>query len=148
MNNFMNHKIIPEKKLILEYYSGNISVQDLISNKIIISKEKEYSPNYNVIHDFRDAKLLIAEKEGKHFYDFLKNEKNFYKKRRVAHLTQTPDQVATTTQFTLMVGETSVEINTFSTLKAALTWVRLSTEDYDLIGTYLNEIKINKGGKL
>jgi hypothetical protein len=90
---------------------------------------------------------LISEEEGKHFYNFLKNETKFHKKRRVAHLTQTPEQVAITTQFTLLVDTSLFDVNTFSTLKATLTWVRLSIEDYNLIETYLNEIKNSKGGK-
>jgi len=143
----MNYKIIAEKKVILEYYSGIISVQDLINNKSNIIKEKEYDANYNIIHDFRDAQILISEEEGQHFYDLLKNEIKFHKKRRVAHLTQTPDQVAKTTLFTLLVDTSLFDVNTFSTLKAALTWVRLSIEDYNLIETYLNEIKNSKGGK-
>jgi hypothetical protein len=140
----MNYTIIPDKKLILECYSGIISVHDLIKNKINVSKDKLYDPAFNIIHDMRDAELLISEDEGRNFYNFIKSYKTTQVKRRVAHLTQTPHQVAVTTQFSFMVDENLFETNTFSTLKAALIWVKLSIDDFDLIESCLKEIRKDK----
>jgi hypothetical protein len=141
MGNYVNYKIISEKKLILEYYSGTIIVQDLIKQKFDISREKEYNADYNIIHDLRDAELLISEEEGKTFLNFLKSTTLPNKNRKVAHLTETAGQVTTTTLFTLLNDIPNINIEVFSTLEAAVIWLDLSIDDYYLIYNYFKALK-------
>jgi hypothetical protein len=142
MDNYMNFKIISEKKLILEYYSGKISVNDLINQKTLISNKLEYSPNYNIIHDFREVEFDINEEQGVQLLNFFESNKAIYSNRRVAHLTYTPKQVAVTNLFTLLLKEQLIAIEVTSTLEAAIQWVNLSINDYFLIESYFNMLKM------
>jgi hypothetical protein len=141
MSNFSRYKVLSNMRLILESYSGDTTVEDLIRQKTAISKEPDYDPTYNIIHDFRESNMLIEIENGKQFLEFLKNSKSIYHKRKVAHLTKTPDQVAKTTLFTLLQDRNSVEFEVFSTELSAFKWIGIDLNNFELIDSYLQEMK-------
>lgn len=141
MSNYNCYKIIPEKKLILEHYSGIILIQNIINQKIKISNEKDYNPNFDLIHDFRKAEFQISEEDGLYYLNFLMKNKILYSKRKVVHLTNTPEQVAITTLFSMLKDEPNINTQTVSTIEAALVWLGHSINDMYVIEAYFNELK-------
>ena len=61
MKSCISYKIIPEKKLVLEYFCGNLVWDDLINNKKKLALEKNYNPTFNIIDDVRDAFVVYKE---------------------------------------------------------------------------------------
>ncbi|MBN1599844.1 MAG: hypothetical protein JW894_16230 [Bacteroidales bacterium] len=127
--------------MILEYYQGYIQASDIIGLKIKIGKNKEYSPNFNIIHDFRDTSFLFSESELLKLIDGLKSNSTIYGSRKAAYITKTPMQMAATTLFKVMKNEYLLDVNTVGSLTAAIEWVELSKEDYEEIENCLAELR-------
>ena len=58
MKKTLEFEILISKKIVVEYYCGDIYIDELINLKKDISKEKDYDPNFNIIMDFRDANSM------------------------------------------------------------------------------------------
>ena len=57
------YKIIPELKLIKEYYYGYFKWNDLIQHTLSTRKDELFDETYNVISDFTQAKVLLNIKD-------------------------------------------------------------------------------------
>ena len=49
------YKIIAEKSLIVQYYAGDIGIDDIIYLQKVISNELSYSPAFDIVVDFSHA---------------------------------------------------------------------------------------------
>lgn len=141
MISYSNFKIIPEKKLIIEYFYGKIELKDILELKYRESIEKEYNSNFNVIDDSRDAEFLLDEKEISTYVDHITNNKLINGKRNAAYLTKTPNQVVIATLFDMLKKELPINVRIFSTVEAAINWVDLLQEDKKLVEFYLENLR-------
>lgn len=137
----IKYKILSDLKLIIENYTGCVSMDDVIAIKKETGLDRIYSPNFNVIMDFRDANLVFEPFEVSKYIDFANNSNIIYGERRTAFLTSKPNQVALTTIFGLTKGKLPIESNTFSTLDALISWFNLMPEDHKIV---LEELEILK----
>lgn len=141
MEQNLNYQIFPDKKLIVEYYYGSVRLNDLILYQNNVSFDKYYNPNYNVINDYRDAKLILNEKDIVKYINFIKTSPKLYGSRRIAQITNSPDQVVITTLFNLLKSDLPVKVHVVSTLGAAINWVGLDYTDRDLVEACIVGIK-------
>jgi hypothetical protein len=136
--------IVPPKKLILEYYSGEIRMSDLIQFKRIISKDPNYNFYFNTIIDFRDAELLINNDEFVRLLEFFRKKFRVTGMRNVAYLTSTPNAVVITTLFSLLADEyadLNFNLKTFSTIEAASNWFSAAYVTSETLGSLIFELK-------
>jgi len=135
------YHIIPECRLIIEYYSGNILMEDIINLKKRLSLEKTYDPNINILHDFRDSNLLIEKYEIFEYIEFVKKHLKTLGKRQSAFLTDKPNEVV----LTILFGEynTDLPINSkiFSTIEHAIKWLGLQTLSIETINSVIEKLK-------
>jgi len=143
MENAMQYQIIPERNLILEYYSGVIHKMDILNFKIEISKNVAYNHSYNIIHDFRDANFITDVNEIKSFIDHIKSNKRTYAQKKISFITDNPNQVSITYLFTLFKKETLLIADTFSTVEGAVVWVGLKPTETDYIKSLFEELKFD-----
>lgn len=141
MKNYINYLIVKEKKLIIEYYSGQIFLRDFIRIHEKKSNDKDFNVNHNLLIDFRDAEINLEEEDVLELVKYHKNNKKLFGSRRAAHLTNTPNQVVAGFKFDIHNKELPVEIKIFSTLEASLSWVGLEIKDMNEIEYYLNTLK-------
>lgn len=141
MNSYSNFKIIPEKKVIIEYFYGKIELKDIIELKYRESLETGYNSNYNIIDDSRDAEFLLDENEISAYVNHIINNKLINGKRNAAYLTQTPNQVVIAMLFDMLKKELPINVSIFSTLESAINWVGLLAEDKKLIEFYLEKLR-------
>jgi len=138
------YKILPDKKLIIEYYSGTIDVPDLMDFKNIISEDPDHNFYFNTLIDFRDAKLVVGKKELDNILTFFRKKFKPEGIRNVAYLTSTPNEVVLTKLFSL-VAKTYTDLNfnlqTFSTVSAASAWFRSVTVAPETLENALWELK-------
>lgn len=139
--NYSDFIIIPEKKLIIEYFSGKIELKDILELKSRESDQKEYNPNYNIIDDSRNVEFLIRKNEIECYVDHLRNNKSFVRNRYVAYLTETPNQVVVATLFNVLKKELPINVKIVSTTIAALNWVGVSANQLKNIEFYLHILK-------
>ena len=141
MKNFINYLIVKEKKLIIEYYSGKIYLNDFIKIHDKKGNDKDFNINYNLLIDFRDAEIHLEKEDVFKLIDYHKNNKKLYGARHAAHITQTPSQVVAGVNFDRYNKELPIKIKVFSTLEASLGWVGLEIKDKNIIESYIDILK-------
>ena len=136
------YKIFPDKNLAVKYYNGILSLSDIIASVNITGQQVDWKPTMNILHDVRDAVLEFEEEEINKLISHTKESKKLYGERKVAFVTNSPNQVVFTLMLANFKNEALVSMNTFSTLSAAIEWVELSISDLALIENCINELKI------
>ncbi|MFB6340295.1 hypothetical protein ACE1ET_01160 [Saccharicrinis sp. FJH62] len=137
------YKILPEAKLIIEYYSGKIDMDDIIHMQKVLSENSLFDSTFNRALDFRDATLMIDTDDFKRYLEFLKGFPKIFGKRNAAYLTNTPNDVVVTTLFDLIVQQSDVPINIgiYSTLKGILKWFNITDMDSNTLESIINDLK-------
>ena len=140
MNTFCNYKILPEFKLVIGKYSGQVSERDIISLKGEIKKDDAFNWGFNVLDDFTNADFILSEGGPEIILHWLQD--NFSSSRRSALLTKTPDQVVRITLFKQMEkNKLPMNIQIFSTLPSALSWIGVSESNINDIAEVIDELK-------
>lgn len=142
MSSYANFKIIPDKEIIIEYFAGKISLENILELKLRESQDLNYNSNFNIIDDSRDAEFLLNEQDIKLYVEHLSQSKLFVGERNAAYLTETPNQVVIATLFDVLKKELPVNVKIVSTVDAALSWVGLLNDDRKVIDFYLNLLRI------
>lgn len=137
-----HYRILHEEKLIVEYYSGDIVLENLIEFKKILLTDPEYNPQYNLLIDLRDATFLLTEYEIKKYLEYAKPVLYLFKKRKSAYLTHTPNQVVFVTFIEYYSeGFLPIEVKIFSTTNAAISWLKHSIYNSDVLENELIDLK-------
>jgi hypothetical protein len=63
------YKILPELKLITEYYYGYFKWNDLIHQTLSVREDDLYDETYHVISDFTQAKVILNIKDLDDYID-------------------------------------------------------------------------------
>lgn len=137
------YKVIPEKPLIIEYYSGDITAHDLLAQKNKIKHESGYDFQSNTIIDFRECELKIEEDELPIIFDFFKTNFQNSKPRKIGYLTSKPNQVVLAILFLKMASESGIKYlpNIFSTSKAAVNFFGSNIIKEEEFDTIIHELK-------
>ncbi len=142
MSKVGTYKIIESSTLIVEYYSGTITVEDLISSKEVISQEPSYNFYFNTIIDVRDCELILTMDDLKKLNNYF--DKKFNKKgiRKVAYLVDTPHQAALSTLFS-RINKSKIEMHkrVFSTVEGIVLWFKYESIDESALTLILKELK-------
>ncbi|SNR78538.1 hypothetical protein SAMN06265371_11346 [Lutibacter agarilyticus] len=137
------YKILPEMKIIIEYFSVETVLDDMISHRKVLIQDNNYNPNYNFVTDFRDTNLNFSESDLLSYIDFAKTYPNMAAKRRGAILTENPKQTVISHLFILNLDDLPFIVDIFSTMDAALRWVGLSSTYKEIIENEISRMKIN-----
>jgi archaellum biogenesis ATPase FlaH len=103
-----------------------------------------YNPNYNIIVDFREFESFINASNIKSVSNYINFLKQFNIKSKVALLTTKPHQVIVSNILKeLSIKSLTMDFEIFSTLKAAISYLDFSEEDFDFINKSLIELNKN-----
>jgi len=122
------YKLLVKKHLSIEYYSGDITLDDIIYLEKILSKEPNYDFSFDTIFDMRNANIKVDESEMKILLEFLNTQLKKGDSRNVAFLTSSPNDVVKSTLFSIMLGknnELNINTNIFSTVKSIASWLNI-----------------------
>ena len=138
------YKVFDNKNIIIEYYSGEITVDDFLSLKERISKEPNYNFFSDTILDIRDANLKVSETDLLKLFDFLHSK--FSKeegKRKTAYLTNSPNDVVQSTLFSNLLESKKLNVNPriFSTMEGVVSWFDNPDINKEILETILYELK-------
>lgn len=139
--NHINYTIISELKLIIEHYTGSITMEDIIRLKKDISKQNKYSPKHDVIMDLRYATLNFEVADLNNYVNFANSYEQIIGKRKTGFITSKPKQVALTTIFSYVKGSLPIDSRTFSTLNALIVWLNHPMHAYNIIEGKLQELQ-------
>lgn len=126
--------ILPEHKLIIEYFNGNITIQDIIDSKNKKNKLENFNPSFDHIIDLRNAEFDFSHEEIKKIAEFQNANREYIAKRKSAFITSKPEHVSMAMLFSISIKHLPIEFEIFTTVGAALNrldiW-ELSVQEYE-----------------
>ncbi|RUT73088.1 hypothetical protein [Ancylomarina longa] len=109
--------------LLIEYFSeadGHESFLDLHEK---FSSKVDTINNYSLLIDIRDWDIQTNLAANQNYIQYFTNSKRKEKIRKIAFLTNTPDQVVQAMLFKDGAEKSDHEIRIFSSIKPAITWL-------------------------
>ena len=141
MNKFGAYKILKKERIIIEYHAGNINIEEFINSRNIVSSDIDYSSDMDVIFDYREANMIVNHHDIERFVKIFKNTSKIVGNRKSAYLTKKPKHLVVTTLFSQGIKDTPVLTETFSTLKAAVSWVGNVNLNVNKLKLIIEELK-------
>lgn len=135
------YKIFKDWQVIVIYYSGDVTIDDVKTLMAELSKEPDYSPKFATINDFRDSNLLIKITEIRAYINYLRDKLKIIEKRKIAFLTTKPHHVVTTQLFNKYASVFSVMGQVFTTTEGLLEWLQNDSLDCESFHNIISEIK-------
>ena len=117
-----NYKIIPKYNLVVEQYNGEFTLPYLIDLKSKEERDENYNPSFNMIMDLSKVNIKLSKEEFDEFISIMDDQKRLLKMKRVAVITQTPDQYVKT-YLILEQTKLPIELTLVSSIEAALVWL-------------------------
>ena len=135
------YKILKENKLIIEHHSGNLDVGSFINFKTILSTDPSFSPNFDSIIDLKGVTFETSEDDLKKYADFLTKSNKYKGSRKIAVITNTPNQVVSSILFKQMFSNPSQYIEIFSTTNSAIKWLHIENSSVLEIKNIIKSLK-------
>ncbi|MBQ0767989.1 MAG: hypothetical protein KBT58_01770 [Bizionia sp.] len=111
MEKFASYKILTNKKLVIEYYRGKTTVDDLIAFKKKLLQDTNYNVSWDTIADFRACSLLVKSKDVIKLVEFMKQEYKDGYGRWVNLLASKPNEFAVWTLYLTLTSESGLKFN-------------------------------------
>jgi len=136
-----HYRIIPELNLVIEYFGGVLTIEDIINTKKQEIKEN-YDPEFNFIVDFRDVQNIFNEKELIEYIEFVSQRKEFVGTRKSAIISNSSVSLVTTSIYA-MHGKRSLpmDIKIVQNLSEAMHWTEVEKNNYHSINEVLSGYK-------
>ena len=115
-----------ENNLIFEFHSGDLDLNAFISFKRKLVKDPNFSPNLNYFIHLKNSIFVNKTNEIYEYVNFLEENAAIFGKRRLALVTNTPNQVVNTTLFKILCKNTNNNVEIFSSNEKAINWLNVS----------------------
>lgn len=135
------YKILKDQNIVIEYYEGVLDIDSFINFKRKLTKDNLFSDSLNYYIDFRNVTFIISEDDVDKYLNFLLNNSDYLGKRKVALITNTPNQVVPTTFFKIKRANSLQMIEVFSTNEAATDWLGIKTLSINEVETVLKKLQ-------
>lgn len=111
MEKFGSYKILTNKKLVIEYYRGKTTVDDLIAFKKRLLQDPNYNAQWDTIADFRECNLSVKSKDIIKLVEFMKQEYTECYGRWVNLLASHPNELAVSTLYLTLANQYELNFN-------------------------------------
>lgn len=125
MGKYLNYYVFKDYGLILIRLGGDLELNDYLEMKKAQLNDPDYDPDYDIIMDMTEMSSKFSQtskNEMKQYVDIVKTFQITTRKRKVAFLTRTPDQVVSSYMYK-SVDDRNNEFSIFSDIEAALKWL-------------------------
>ena len=141
--NNIGYRIVKSSNLIIESFCNEITASDLINNKLRIINNKDFDKNYSFLLDFRNADLKISHNDIPILVSTLKEFPVLQSNRRIAYLTNKPNEVVLTTLFSIAAKDIPIKPQIFSTIEAVINYLGLYTLNKEELESIIKEVSIS-----
>lgn len=128
-----NYIILKEHNLLIEYHSGNLDLDSYINFVTRTSNDPLFCLNMNYYIDISNVIVTASIDDIKKYNDFIIENFECERKRRVALVTNTPNQMVFATLFKNSNTLKLKEIEVFSTNIAAIDWLNSNLNKIEII---------------
>lgn len=135
------YRILKDYNLLIRTGKGIVNIYNLYQHIGELSIDSDYNPKMSVLNDFRELDFKVSEDEVKKFVQFILNNEKVYSGRVISNLTNTPNQTVFSIMLDSLKNEQQLKIRTFTTLKAAIAFLGLSSTISLNIENTLREMK-------
>ena len=118
-----NYKILKEHNLIVEYHSGDLDLESYINFVKGTTLDPQFSLNMNYLIDISNVVVTASIDDIRKYNNFTEDNFKTDRKRRVAFITNSPNQMVFSTLFKGSNTQKLKEIEIFSTTNAAIEWL-------------------------
>lgn len=118
-----NYQVYPEQRFILQRLLGVVSMENLLKVKLEQDQDPSFDPDFSLLTDVREADVQFTPAEIQAYIQYLQAEFKGSKGRKIALVTSSPMAVAVGTLVQSNTGDLSDELQLFSTIPAALSWL-------------------------
>ena len=113
------YKILPELNLLLEFWSGEVTLENYIEYKKQVFKSEKFNPHIDTIADFRNSFLNVTENDILKLIEFHR-QNGFITDRISIHITQTPNHVLYSYLYAQNIHSSSVHVRTVTVFDSAI----------------------------
>ncbi|MDO9273919.1 MAG: hypothetical protein Q7T92_00030 [Lutibacter sp.] len=136
-----NYIILKEHNLLIEHHSGNLDLDSYINFVTRTSNDPLFSTNMNYLIDLSNVVVTSSLDDIYKYNTFTEDKFKSVRKRKVAMVTNTPNQMVFSTLFKNSNTQKLKEIEIFSTSTAAIDWLNsnlIKIEFLDILTTLKN----------
>lgn len=135
-----NYIILKEHNLIVECHSGILDADSFIEFKKSITLDPLFLPSLNYFVHLKKVTFSINLEDVDKYVRFLDANSKVFGNRRVALITNTPNQVVSATMFKMMQQNKSQSVEIFSTNENALEWLNSNLNKDDILDVLVSLI--------
>ena len=122
------YEILLEHNLVIEYHSGLLDANSYINFKKTLFSDPLFRPNLNHFIHFKDVEFDATQQDINEFILFMKTKTGAIGKRKIVLITNTPNQVVSTTIYKIMQKNLNQSVEIFSTNIKALNWLKVPSK--------------------
>lgn len=119
------YRILPNYNLVIEYHYGVLTAKNYIDFKKKLLIDPHFKANLNHFINFKNVNFITAPSDISEFVAFMGNNIQQIGQRKVALITNTPNQVVSTTIYKLMQQNSNQQVEIFSINENALKWLTI-----------------------
>ncbi|HEY9220733.1 MAG TPA: hypothetical protein VIO43_04050 [Lutibacter sp.] len=135
-----SYKILKKYNLIVEYHSGILDADSLIEFKKSITLDPKFLPSLNYFVHLKKVTFSTNLEDIDKYVRFLDDNSMVYGNRRVALITNTPNQVVSATMFKIMQQNKAHSVEIFSTNENALEWLNSNLNKDEILDVLVSLI--------
>jgi|OpeIllAssembly_1097287.scaffolds.fasta_scaffold00652_8 hypothetical protein len=139
-----NYIILKEHNLLIEHHSGNLDLDSYINFVTRTSNDPLFSTNMNYLIDLSNVVVTSSLDDIYKYNAYTEDKFKSVRKRKVAMVTNTPNQMVFSTLFKNSNTQKLKEIEIFSTSTAAIDWLNsnlIKIEFLDILTTLKNPVQ-------
>lgn len=126
-----SYKILPGENLVIECHSGILEASNYIDFKKKLIIDSLFKANMNHFIHYKNVVFKTSASDIALFVDFVKKNVQFLGHRKIALITDTPNQVVSTTMYKMMTESSNQTAEVFSTNISALKWLSIPNSKHE-----------------
>lgn len=119
------YEILLDYNLVIEYHSGILETSSYINFKKELFSDPKFKPNLNHFIYFKNVEFATTQPDINEFVVFMGNHSKSIGYRKLALITDTPNQVVSTTIYKMIQKNLNQSVEIFSTNKKAFKWLKI-----------------------
>lgn len=126
-----SYKILLDYNLVIEYHYGTLETSSYVNFKEKLINDPLFRPNLNHFIHFKNVEFATSPTEVNDFVTFMKYNISAIGFRKIALITNTPNQVVSTTIYKMLLKNLNQSVEIFSTHENALRWLKIPSTTID-----------------